>query len=122
MGRCTGLEIWCPRQRARWYRAGGVGAFRGRSRRAARVHHGVSRPCRAGHLVPAAGGQPATAAAWTSPDVDRAAGEYYSSTYRSIETAWVRPRRQRWIALQDKVSEMVRDAIVRTTDSAEAVE
>ena len=72
-------------------------------------------------LVPAAGGQPATTAAWTSPDVDRAAGGYYFATARSIAAAWIRPRRPGWIALQDSISEIVRDTITDDGNSAAAV-
>ena len=72
-------------------------------------------------LVPAAGGQPATTAAWTSYDVDRAAGGYYSSTFRTLGSAWIRPRHPGWIPLQDRLSEIVRDTIVEGGDAATAV-
>ena len=72
-------------------------------------------------IVPAAGGQPATAAAWTSPAVDRAAGGYYRSTINSINAAWVRPRFPGWVAVQDEISEIVRETITGTDDSAIAI-
>ncbi len=62
-------------------------------------------------LVPAHGGQPALAAAWDSAAVDQAWGGYYSSTRRSLDAAWVRPRADGWIALQDQASALVRAAI-----------
>jgi multiple sugar transport system substrate-binding protein len=72
-------------------------------------------------LVPAAGGQPATTAAWTSAGVDRAAGGYYSSTLASIRSAWVRPRTAGWIELQERISVVVRDSITGSGDPAAAI-
>ncbi len=38
------------------------------------------------------GGQPASLAAWTDPETDRAAGGFFSGTLRTLQTAYVRPR------------------------------
>jgi multiple sugar transport system substrate-binding protein len=38
------------------------------------------------------GGQPASLAAWTDPDVDRAADRFFSATLRTLQAAYVRPR------------------------------
>jgi multiple sugar transport system substrate-binding protein len=73
------------------------------------------------HLVPAAGGQPATTAAWYSPEVDRTSGGFYSATIESVLTAWVRPRNPGWIPFQDTVSGIVRDTIAGAGDSATAI-
>jgi len=62
-------------------------------------------------LVPAHGGQPAQAAAWDSAAVDQAWGGYYRAVRRSLDTAWVRPRADGWIAVQDRASALVRAAI-----------
>lgn len=62
-------------------------------------------------LVPAAGGQPAQAEAWDSAAVDQAWGGYYSSTRRTLDVAWVRPRADGWIALQEHGSALVRAVI-----------
>ena len=62
-------------------------------------------------LVPAHGGQPAQAAAWDSAAVDQAWGGYYRAVRRSLDAAWVRPRADGWIALQDQASALVRAAI-----------
>jgi multiple sugar transport system substrate-binding protein len=72
-------------------------------------------------LVPAAGGQPAHAAAWASPAVDQAWGRYYSRTRRSLDAAWVRPRADGWIALQDQASALVRAAITGQVSAHEAI-
>jgi multiple sugar transport system substrate-binding protein len=72
-------------------------------------------------LVPAHGGQPAHAAAWASPVVDQAWGRYYSSTRRSLAAAWVRPRADGWIALQDHASARVRAAITGQASAQETI-
>jgi multiple sugar transport system substrate-binding protein len=38
------------------------------------------------------GGQPASLAAWTDPTVDRDAGEFFSGTLPTLQSAYVRPR------------------------------
>ncbi len=72
-------------------------------------------------LVPAAGGQPAHAAAWASAAVDQAWGRYYSRTRRSLDAAWVRPRADGWIALQERASALVRAAITGQVSAHEAI-
>lgn len=72
-------------------------------------------------LVPAAGGQPAHAAAWASAAVDQAWGRYYSRTRRSLDAAWVRPRADGWIPLQDQAATLVRAAITGQVSAREAI-
>jgi multiple sugar transport system substrate-binding protein len=72
-------------------------------------------------LVPAQAGQPALAAAWDSPVVDQAWGWYYSSTRRSLGAAWVRPRADGWIPLQDLASTLVRAAITGEVSATETI-
>ena len=62
-------------------------------------------------LVPAHGGQPALAAAWDSAAIDQAWGGYYRGTRRSLDAAWVRPRADGWITLQEHASALVRAVI-----------
>jgi multiple sugar transport system substrate-binding protein len=70
-------------------------------------------------LVPAHGGQPAQAAAWDSEAVDQAWGGYYRAVRRSLDAAWVRPRADGWIALQDQASALVRAAITGQASAQE---
>jgi multiple sugar transport system substrate-binding protein len=70
-------------------------------------------------LIPAQGGQPAVAAAWDRADVDQAWGRYCSSTRRSLDAAWVRPRADGWIALQDHAGELVRAVITGQASARE---
>jgi multiple sugar transport system substrate-binding protein len=51
-------------------------------------------------LVGPAGGQPGSLAAWRDPELDRAAGGFFSGTSATIERAWVRPRERWWPAFQ----------------------
>ncbi len=51
-------------------------------------------------LVGPAGGQPGSRTAWTAPELDRAAGGFFSGTSATIEQAWVRPRERWWPAFQ----------------------
>jgi len=51
-------------------------------------------------LVGPAGGQPGSRAAWHDPELDGAAGGFFSGTSATIEQAWVRPRERWWPAFQ----------------------
>jgi multiple sugar transport system substrate-binding protein len=51
-------------------------------------------------LVGPAGGQPGSRTAWTEPQLDLAAGGFFSDTLATIERAWVRPRERWWPAFQ----------------------
>jgi multiple sugar transport system substrate-binding protein len=51
-------------------------------------------------LVGPAGGQPGSRAAWNDPELDRAAGGFFSGTSATIEHAWVRPREPWWPVFQ----------------------
>lgn len=51
-------------------------------------------------LVGPAGGQPGSRTAWTDPELDRAAGGFFSGTSATIEQAWVRPRERWWPSFQ----------------------
>ncbi|WGL50543.1 hypothetical protein P5P86_11275 [Nocardioides sp. BP30] len=66
-------------------------------------------------LVPRSGGQPATRTVWVGGDA------FYADTVATLEAAWVRPRSAGWIALQDHLSELVREAIVEDLDAATAI-
>jgi multiple sugar transport system substrate-binding protein len=72
-------------------------------------------------LVPAHAGQSAHVAAWDSPRVDRDWGGYYSSTRRSLAAAWIRPRDDGWIGLQEHAGVLVREAVTGAADAAAVV-
>lgn len=66
-------------------------------------------------LVPRTGGQPAARAVWEG------GRPFYADTLATLQAAWVRPRVPGWIALQDHLSEVVREAIVEDRDAASAI-
>jgi len=72
-------------------------------------------------LVPAHAGQSAHVAAWDSPRVDRDWGGYYSGTRRSLAAAWIRPRDDGWIGLQERAGDLVREAVTGAADAAAVV-
>ena len=72
-------------------------------------------------LVLAHGGQPAQAAAWHSAAAGQAWGGYYCAVRRSLDAAWVRPRADGWIALQDHGSALVRAVITGQVRAHETI-
>ncbi len=52
----------------------------------------------------AAGGQPAHAAAWSDPAVNRPVGGFYTATRRTLEQAYLRPRHDGYMAFQAAAS------------------
>jgi multiple sugar transport system substrate-binding protein len=57
------------------------------------------------------GGQPAHGGAWSDPDVDNVAGGFYSSTRRTLEGAWMRPRLDGFMKVQDAASQRLSDGL-----------
>ena len=64
-------------------------------------------------LYPQSGGQPGHRAAWLDPAVNAASANFFSSTLRTIDSAWVRPRSPGFIAFQETASNLVHDYLVR---------
>lgn len=62
-------------------------------------------------LIPRSGGQPSSAAAWTSDSVNKDWGGFYRNTFPTLEAAWVRPRLPGWVAFQDAVSQVIREGL-----------
>ena len=54
-----------------------------------------------------AGGQPGHAAAWEDEGINRAAGDFYRGTRRTLEGAYVRPRHNGYMAFQQAASDRV---------------
>ncbi|MGL6212058.1 MAG: extracellular solute-binding protein [Paracoccaceae bacterium] len=55
----------------------------------------------------ASGGQPAHAAAWEDDTCNAATGNFLRNTRRTLDTAWLRPRYDGYMALQDRAGEIV---------------
>jgi multiple sugar transport system substrate-binding protein len=58
-------------------------------------------------IIPQHHGQPARASAWDDPANDARFGGYYSGVRRSIEGAWIRPRRPGYIRFQAEAGRLV---------------
>lgn len=66
-----------------------------------------------------AGGQPAHLAAWDDDALDADALGFFRNTRRTLEGAWVRPRFDGWLEVQDEVGVLVNRALRREiTDEA----
>ena len=53
------------------------------------------------------GGQPANAVAWDDDACNAAARDFFRNTRRTLETAWLRPRHDGYMAFQDEGGEIV---------------
>jgi multiple sugar transport system substrate-binding protein len=62
-------------------------------------------------VVARVGGQPGSRSAWSDPEVDRAAGGFFSSTAETLEQAWVRPRDPWWPAFQRQAGPLVSNGL-----------
>lgn len=64
----------------------------------------------------ASGGQPAHAAAWSDPDLDRRAGGFFSDLSPVIGSSWTRPRWPAFAAFQNEMIELFADWWERSED------
>ncbi len=58
-------------------------------------------------LFTASGGQPAHAAAWDDDACNTLTGNFFRNTRATLNTAWLRPRYDGYMALQDRAGEIV---------------
>ena len=58
-------------------------------------------------LYTASGGQPAHAAAWDDDDCNAMTGSFFRNTRQTLDTAWLRPRYDGYMQLQDWGGEIV---------------
>jgi multiple sugar transport system substrate-binding protein len=61
----------------------------------------------------AAGGQPAHLAAWDDDALNADALDFFRSTRRTLDGAWVRPRFDGWLDIQDQVGTLINRALRR---------
>ena len=59
----------------------------------------------------AAGGQPAHAAAWSAPAVNRPVANFYLETRATLEGAWVRPRHNGYMSFQNAAAARLNEAL-----------
>jgi multiple sugar transport system substrate-binding protein len=98
-----------------------VSAFSAHRKAAADFAYWVaSGPVQAG-LYANSGGQPAHADAWEADAVNTPAGDFYRATRRTLEGAWLRPRRDGYMPFQDEASRVINDALREGADAASTV-
>lgn len=61
--------------------------------------------------IPAFAGQPSARAAWNDDEINRSSGNFYRGTILTMETSWVRPRYDGYIAFQAAASEVIRSVL-----------
>jgi multiple sugar transport system substrate-binding protein len=69
-----------------------------------------------------AGGQPAHAAAWEDATVNGACGDFYRSTRATLDSAWVRPRYDGYMAFQQTAAERLREGLAERHAARRVVE
>ena len=57
------------------------------------------------------GGQPGHAAAWDDDAVNAATSDFYRATRKTLESAWVRPRHDGYMAFQQAASDRINDGL-----------
>ncbi|MEI9428321.1 extracellular solute-binding protein [Mesorhizobium sp. Cs1299R1N3] len=62
-------------------------------------------------IYAAGGGQPGHAAAWEDQTVNEATGNFYRDTRATLEGAWVRPRRDGYMAFQQAASDRINSGL-----------
>lgn len=67
-------------------------------------------------IVVPAGGQPGSRAAWTDPELDAAAGAFFSGTLATIEGAWMRPRDAWWPRFQLEAGRLLTQGLSARTE------
>ncbi len=70
-------------------------------------------------LVASAGGQPASAACWSDPILDAAAGGFYGATAATMRGAWVRPRAPWWPRFQLDAGRLLTQSLIDSEPPAE---
>ncbi len=63
-------------------------------------------------LYASSGGQPGHAAAWEDHAVNAATADFYRGTRTTLETAWVRPRHNGYMAFQQAASDRINTGLV----------
>jgi multiple sugar transport system substrate-binding protein len=67
------------------------------------------------------GGQPASLVAWTNPEVDAAAGQFFSGTLLTLKTSYVRPRFDGFVRFFESAGILINRCLRGTVDDASLV-
>lgn len=68
------------------------------------------------------GGQPGHAAAWDDDAVNAATSDFYRATRKTLESAWVRPRHDGYMAFQQAASDRINDGLLRKEAARKVVD
>ncbi len=68
------------------------------------------------------GGQPGHAAAWDADAVNAATSDFYRATRKTLESAWVRPRHDGYMAFQQAASDRINDGLLRKEAARKVVD
>ena len=98
-----------------------VSGLRGRSDEAARFARWLAGAEAQAGLYAAAGGQPGHAEAWAADAVNAPVLDFYRSTRRTLDAAWVRPRHDGYMAYQQAASDRINDGLKRGEEGASVI-
>ncbi|MGF6257389.1 extracellular solute-binding protein [Ensifer sp. LBL] len=73
-------------------------------------------------IYAAGGGQPGHAAAWDDDVVNAATSDFYRATRKTLESAWVRPRHDGYMAFQQAASDRINDGLLRKEPARKVVD
>ncbi|WP_043619389.1 extracellular solute-binding protein [Ensifer sp. ZNC0028] len=73
-------------------------------------------------IYAAGGGQPGHAAAWDDDAVNAATSDFYRATRKTLESAWVRPRHDGYMAFQQAASDRINDGLLRKVPARKVVD
>ena len=73
-------------------------------------------------IYAAGGGQPGHAAAWDDDVVNAATSDFYRATRKTLESAWVRPRHDGYMAFQQAASDRINDGLLRKEAARKVVD
>ena len=69
----------------------------------------------------ASGGQPGHDAGWVDGAVNEATADFYRNTRKTLESAWVRPRHDGYMAFQQQASDRINTALKRKEESSRLI-
>ena len=72
-------------------------------------------------LFTASGGQPAHAAAWEDDACNAMTRDFFRGTRRTLETAWLRPRYDGYMGLQDRAGTIVHRCLTGEATVADTI-
>jgi multiple sugar transport system substrate-binding protein len=73
-------------------------------------------------IIPDHHGQPALVSAWEHAGNDTRVGKFYSGVRVSVDTAWIRPRRPRYIRFQAEAGRLTELYCRRLSEKGSAIE